>query len=377
MIDIEPRQIDVKVQPCPALGELEVLWRDLEERSEAPFFLSWVWIGSWLEEVQARPSVMMARCAGTIVGLALIGCYASKRYGVTVPTLYLNQSGRRSEDSVFVEFNGFLVDRACAAQVSAACFQAMLEQGDAPPWKEFVLSGVAENVYALALKSGYNIFMRQTRTCPSVELDRVRKDGGDFLSCLSKNTRYQIRRSLRLYQEKGEVHASHASCLEEAQEWLSALEILHQKSWIVKGRSGVFANPFFKEFCNQLLLRGFSDSSVDIVKVSAGAHDFGYLLNFVKGHRVMNYQSGFAYEAHDHYKPGLVAHALAIQEYLDNGKSSYNFLAGDSQYKSSLSNTSEDLYWLAVQKNSIFLRLERGARHMKSFISTWAEGRGA
>jgi len=371
MTDNQYGQIVVKLQSCPVLEELEVMWCDLEGRAAASFFLSWVWIGAWLESLREAPLLLTARHNGTLVGLALIGQRDVRRFGVTLPTLYLTQSGRRDEDSVFTEFNGFLVDQSCAEKVNAACIDYLVEGKEVPEWMEFTLSGVPEALYSLARDTSLDITERAVRTCPYVMLDHIRESEGDFLLSLSKNTRYQIRRSKRLYEDKGQVKISHTSCQQEAHDWLDDLEVLHQKSWSVKGQSGAFANPVFTSFCHRLLSRGFAKSEVDVIKVTAGPSVLGYLLNFIEGDRVMNYQSGFSYEDHDHFKPGLVAHALAIQDYLDHGKVTYSFLAGDSQYKSSFSNASETLYWLVLQRDSGFLRLERGARYMKSLISNW------
>jgi len=369
MINHLPGRIAVKVQRCPALEELEKMWRALEARAGESFFLSWVWIGSWLEGMRELPMVLTAHRGRELIGLGLLGYSSRKRLGVQVPALYLNQTGQRSEDSVFIEYNGFLSDSSCEQEIGRACLDYLVNGKGIAAWSECMLSGVPMALAVMARSVGVAVIERSRRASPYVALDRVKAEGKGYLAGLSRNTRYQVRRSMKLYEKKGPLSLAHASCREEAQVWLDALAALHQESWMAKGQAGAFANDFFKSFCTRLVLRGFATSSVDVVRVCAGPMVIGYLLNFNEGRRVMNYQSGFAYPADEHYKPGLTTHVLAIEDALGAGKSVYSFLAGDSQYKSSLSNASEDLYWLALQRKSGLLFLERSARRIKSWIN--------
>lgn len=66
-------------------------------------------------------------------------------------------------------------------------------------------------------------------------------------------------------------------------------------------------------------------------------------------------------------KPGLLAHALAIQYYAENGRAEYDFLAGDSQYKRSLTSQSRPLNWSVLYRDN---RRVRGLLVLKRF-SDW------
>ena len=71
---------------------------------------------------------------------------------------------------------------------------------------------------------------------PYVDLDSVRRNGSDLAGLLSRNTRYQIRRAIRLYEAMGKLRIERATTREECLAWLEALRYLHQTSWTSRGK---------------------------------------------------------------------------------------------------------------------------------------------
>jgi len=72
------------------------------------------------------------------------------------------------------------------------------------------------------------------------------------------------------------------------------------------------------------------------------------------------YQSGLRYEDDNRLKPGLIAHSLAIQHYLDGKASEYDFLAGERgrvQYKQSLGSCKRQLMWIELNAATSKMRL--------------------
>ncbi|MFX9754882.1 hypothetical protein ABTP20_19125, partial [Acinetobacter baumannii] len=78
------------------------------------FFLSWLWIGTWLRHIPdgTQPHVLVARSSGKIVGLAIIcrrrvwslGPHARARW-------LLNESGDTRFDRLFIECNSILAEQ--------------------------------------------------------------------------------------------------------------------------------------------------------------------------------------------------------------------------------------------------------------------------
>ena len=95
-----------------------------------------------------------------------------------------------------------------------------------------------------------------------------------------------------------------------------------------------------------------------MIRLSAGESDIGYLYNFVKNGWVYALQSGLRYDTHSALHPGYVSHYLAIEYNLKHGAAIYDFLAGDAQYKSSLSHKEHTLAWVVVQRKRWRFMLE-------------------
>ena len=82
--------------------------------------------------------------------------------------------------------------------------------------------------------------------------------------------------------------------------------------------------------------------------------------------RVYAYQSGFRYSQDNRLKPGLVSHLEAIELNRRLGHEAYDFLAGDARYKRSLSNKSNELLWLVLQRRRMDFWLENRLRDLKA-----------
>ena len=125
-------QIDFALRTDLGWNELGVLWRELEARADAPFFLSWDWIGCWLAETAISPPVLVGRQDGVAVLLgALVPSSRPETGPIAIRGARLHTTGDDEQDVITIEYNGFLVDRALgeAAEDSAIAF---LMQGERP-----------------------------------------------------------------------------------------------------------------------------------------------------------------------------------------------------------------------------------------------------
>jgi CelD/BcsL family acetyltransferase involved in cellulose biosynthesis len=362
---VENEGIVAQITALPPLSQLEPMWHALEVRAKPSFFLSWHWIGSWLSESGAKPALFVARRNQIIVGLAVIGMDCPRLGPLRVPRIHLNQAGVSDLDCVYIEYNDLLVDPTNENATRAAYLGALSKwrAGDAGwvHWQE--MRWVASPIAAEHMPVNPKLLMEKTKTSisPYVDLDAARKNGNDLCALLSSNTRSQIRRAIRLYQAMGELRIDRASTRREALAWLERLRCLHQARWSSRGDAGAFARPFLERFLRRIVEQGFDNGVVDILRVSAGRYDLGYLYNFVYRNRVSNYQSGFRFGPDGRHKPGLVAHTLAVQHY-SSGESRlrlYSFLAGSSQYKRSLSTGSEELNWYVYRPKSRLIVLKK------------------
>lgn len=347
-----PGRFEFRFGPAPAYGHLEKIWSDLEHRASPSFFTSWTWVGCEFEARFSEPYLLRVSDGEELVGLALFNRH---RRLFRFPTFYLGASGQAESDSVFVEHNGPLLVRP-TPEMTSDVFRHLLgfiARGRLGALVE--CPGAAEHVYQGAQAAGAT-FNVVERIAPYRDLVALRMQGGELVSTLSANSRYQLRRSQRSYEQSGTLRVERAQSETEAFEFLRSLVVLHQARWRRRGRIGAFS-PNTMPFHMALVARGMPRGEIDLLRISAGERVLGYLFNFIKSNVVHNYQCGFDYDnAAAHEKPGLTSHLMAIQYYLHRGQiERYDFLAGEDRYKRTLSDKFVPLVWFQLAVSSASL----------------------
>lgn len=322
------------MQAPPDPVALEAAWRDLESRADLSFFQSWTWMGCLYAARFPRPVLLRARCDGVDVALGLFN-----RAGLS---LHLGEAGAAAHDSIYIEHNGFVRSRDAGLDLTALLRAARRYRGIP---RRIVLSGVDDAHLAAARVVGGRVALRRTHVAPVLDLGAC---GGDWMAALSANTRQHLRRSARAFAAQGPLRVERAATVEQASAFLDALAVLHQRTWEGRGKSGAFANPFFRHFHQALIARGLPRDEIDLLRIRAGDAVIGYLYNFRHNGRVLAYQSGFDYRVDGARRPGMTCHHMAIDMYAAAGVRAYDFLAGDDRYKRSLANAQTQLHWLAL-----------------------------
>ncbi len=366
-----PGAFEVAVEPLTDIARLGEAWRDLEAHAAASFFLSWHWIGCWLESIDVQPMVLVARLSGRIVGLGLLHLRRQRRHGVfTVPTLYLNKTGDEAQDVITIEYNDILADRAVAPAVRRACLAHLLESGriDGQRWDELAWGGAHESLGEELSQLGYPWRLIAEAPSAAVDLEAVRASGRPFLAHLSANTRHQIRRAIALYEERGPLRLETARTVDQGLRLFAEAGALHQARWTARGQPGAFAFPFYIAFHERLIRRCLPAGTVELVRVSAGEQPIGYLYNLLYRGTAYYYFSGFLYEPDNRLKPGLVTHCLCIKRHLERGMRTYDFMGGDNRYKTSLGQPGPAIIAAAIQQPRLLLALEGRLRRLKHLL---------
>jgi hypothetical protein len=257
--------------------------------------------------------------------------------------LYLGESGTAELDCPYVEQNGVLTEIGREDELTELCLSAVASRYD------LTLSGVGEPVLAAVRRVSRLVCVARWRASPFINLAGLRATGGDFLAQRSANTRQQVRRSDRFYEREGQIEVEQAESVESSHAMLDEMAALHQAAWRARGQTGSFARPFFRRFHRELIATALPRQEVALLKISSGAKTIGILYNFTYRGRVLAYQSGFFYRFHEpRAKPGLTCHHRAIRFGLEQGFDSYDFLAGEDRYKSSLADLSYWLNWITA-----------------------------
>jgi len=307
----------------------------------------------------------------SVVALALLtrsrfvkwNCLPSSR-------IHFHQKGSSLCDQIWTEYNGLLVgDEHRAGAISASMSYLQSSFSD---WDELVIGAITKEEAAL-FESAQGL--RRNNLWQSsiygVNLQKIACSQSDYLATLSRNSRYQIRRSLKLYEAAtGSIQLLPAQNLNDALAYLDEIAPFHLARWGENlGESG-FANPGFVKFHQALIKIAWGKQQIDIIKVVSGAHVLGYFYNFLYRGTVYFYLSGLCSELDSKLKPGLSGHALCIQNYADNGFKYYDFMGGDDRYKASLGTLQGELFQISLQRNRLKFKIENGLRKIKKSVKS-------
>lgn len=340
-------------------------WQALEGHADCPVFLSWQWIGVWLKVYQPAATVIKVTVGDTIIGLGLLVEKRDRRHGVlTSRCLRLHQTGNPEEDQIWIEYNGFLVDREHIDAVDAAVVRYM--QMGLNDWDEWQVGAIdAERAAAFLAAGQLKPLVRWEAPCYAVNLAALRRTATPYLSTLSTNTRGQIVRAQRIYEQRGAVRVIRPTSLDEALRWFSEIGPQHMARWGTGPSQSGFANPHFVRFHEAFIRAHWAQGGVDLVAVAVGDTRIATFYNFIYRNQVYFYLGGLQVEQDNKLKPGLLGHSLCLQAYLRDGRDMYDFMGGDERYKRQLGQWHARLIQVVMQRDRLKFRWEQAAREAK------------
>ncbi len=342
--------------------ELRADWQALLRRdgSTDPT-LSPLWLETWWRVFGSEGGrsfkLLSFRAGGELVGVA---AFVQRRhvYGA-IPFRRIESmaSGEPERDEIASDYLGLIAATGYQREV-ARVFCEELCRGRFGPWDEFVYprarraSAITSELYGELRRRGMDVEEETVSLCRYIPLP----DSWDgYLKRLSPSRRQWLKRTLRQYEKwAGEppvlVRATDERSLVEGQRILIDL---HQRCWQRRGKPGAFSSPAFYAFHEQLMPALLARGALDLLWINAHGRPIAALYNIHWNGRVHFYQSGRDLEVPPRLRPGIVIHALAIQDAIARGMAEYDFLAGDAAYKKSLSIASRDLVTLrATPKGS-------------------------
>ena len=368
--------LDAKLQNITDFSVLEADWRNLEARADRTFFLSWTWIGTWLETFTTSPWVVrVCDSSDRVIGLGVFTKASETRKKIIrAKQLRLHETGDPDQDVITIEYNTLLAERGMEQAVWFAALKA-LNGPDAPQWDEIIVGGATDAEATLFAQLGLTVHRRAEASSAYVDLAALREKGVEdadgYVATLGKSTRSQIRRSMKLYRKRGELALDSAGSLDEARAFLAELSPHHEAKWNAAGQRGATQKEEYMRFHTRMIERAYAPecpNGVEFLRARAGNHSFGWLYNFVDRGNVLFYLSGFAFEEDNKLKPGLVTHALAIEHHLRAGMDAYDFMGGENRYKTSMGQKGPDIVAYALQRNTLPMMLERAARGLRTAL---------
>lgn len=355
------------IDPSNNEGELADIWSELQAVSEHSFFTSLGWIRTWLEALPdtVTPLLVVGYDGQRPVLAFLITRQRKVRWRIfDQQCAFLNSSGDAELDSLTIEYNRPLIRSGSHVPNSLFSGETFLDI------EEFTVPGCTRS-FDIERYFGRDFLVEETVRQPSyyVDLDAIRKSGGGFLATVSANRRRQHRKNMKDLQSLGDISITQAQSSAQACFMLDELATLHQAEWERRGEPGAFASDFFRRFHERLIVNRFAAGEIQMLAVAVGDRTLGYLYNFVYDGEVLFYQCGFNYAAFSRFRPGFICHVLAIEHNMRLANGRYNFLAGDAQYKKSLSTHKDELVWYRVTRRSTAAQIKRLMKKIKRHLS--------
>ena len=338
-----------------AADALAAEWAGLSMPANPSPYRSAAWIAAWAPMAgrAARLKVARGSVDGRTLALAVFGVRSARLGQGRAARLF--ETGQAALDGVYVEYN----DAWLAADAPQGARRALLAMVlDRTRAQSVVLRNVVPPMRQAALAAGRD----------AAWIVRVVSENPCYGTPLgppppfSRNTRQQVARSRRLYEAHGPLTVEVADDPAARAEALPRLIAMHEAVWCARGQAGAFG-PQLRAFHEALAAR--PDAPCEILTVRAGERPVGMLLNLVGADTAHNYQSGFAVEADNRLKPGLVSHAAAMAHYAGRGLAHYDMMAGESRYKASLGAPHRRLSTLELERPSLRQRLRGVARNVR------------
>jgi CelD/BcsL family acetyltransferase involved in cellulose biosynthesis len=348
----------IEISRAYDLPELAACWTELETRAAGNFFLSWRWIGTWLRSTGAQPLLVKAMEGDVVLGLGLLTPLRRKRHFLSVNQLCLHETGIPQFDALMIEYNNFLIARSAPADLALEILRAL--QCAEPGWDEIVLGGVSSELTSTAQAAGLHIETDRLSPHFGVELSAPER----WEDTLSANQRAQLRQSRAFAERIGPLKLQPAAGTRQALEFFDKMAAMHTAYWQRRGKAGAFATQFSQRFHHELISYQAGPAQVELLELTAGSQVLGYLYNFQDAGRTYNYQGGFSYIDDNRHRPGLIAHAMAIEQAARRGMLVYDFLAGDAPYKARLGHPMGTMVWCRLQRDRPLLNIERSVRRL-------------
>jgi len=326
------------------VSDLEALrdeWDALLEPSQ--FFLSPLWVLTWLRWSGARPCVPVARDgSGRLVGL-----------------LPLAWTGRT------LEFCGQVLgadhlDVVASPGRGPESAAALLRALDGLAWKRLDLKHVSEDgPLRLALhdaRGSVRFGERFSTRCYYVEAP----DGWDaYLEAhFTSKPRTRLRRGVENFLAREGAQVQRITKPEECLGAMARLFALHESRAHAAGRRSTFSGKARRVFHETLAKTMAETGRMHCVFLTVGGKDIAVDYGFVWHGKVYGFQSGMIPDAETE-NPGTVLGTIVLQEdTFGAGKREYDFLDGDEAYKARWATGERRLYDVTVHPRTKWGRLK-------------------
>jgi len=365
-------QVSVKQYCISDFKALEEQWLQLEQSAKTSFFLSWKWIGCWLNKIggDQKIYIIKAQKNSVIVGLGIFVEQSIVRHNfIASKQWYLHRTGIETKDQIWIENNGFLMSESSKDETHHAMWHYLLKNK----------KNVDEYIVYVAKKSLFtNLVITNKKYDVINELFefgyKIQLDGlsclKDYLSQISKNTRQQFNRSIKHLAKQGDIEFTVIEKPEKQLEALNKTQHWHINKWHNTSTPSGFENKEFCQFHHQLLQSSHPTASTLMATLTLNEQLIGCIYCLSHEKNVYFYLSCLKPFSDNKIKLGIIMHIFMIEWLISNNNcySGYDFMAGDARYKSSLSSVKDEYLKFTLQSKAIKFKIENTLKKMYKIL---------
>ncbi len=297
-------------------------------------FRTFAWLTTWWRHYRRRGDRLFVLCVrtarGQLVGLAPLYRTSSIVRGALLRFL---GSGRVASDHLT-----FLAHGGQQSAVATALAQWLLGAG-ARQWSRMELVGVDPSditIQSFCQHLAASRVIRHRGCCVSSWNMPLGNNWDAFLKQLSKPRRNRVRRLFRdvVASGRGVIHR-----VENQSQLARGFEILvelHERRRRSLGDAGCFADVRFGHFQYEVMAEMLRQNRLRLIWLEIEGQPAAVAYLLVGNRTAYMYQSGLNPDL-DAHRPGWLLTGVAIQDALEAGLQSFDFLRGDEPYKASWS----------------------------------------
>jgi len=314
----------------------------LRDSPSDTLFLTWEWQSTWWEHLGEGELYLIAvRDGGHLSGIA---------------PLYLTTSddGLKTLSVVGCRDVSDYLDLIATSGQEERIYGALLdwlESDEAPAWDLADLCNIpsASPTHSLlaetAADRGYQVHTEVEDICPIIPLPAT---WDDYLNSLSKKQRHEIRRKIRRAEGGGQINWYVVNEEHDLAAEMDAFIELHQKSHVDKDE---FMDAQMKGFFHAAAQVLHEAGWLQLAFMEVNGEKAATMLNFDYQDSILVYNSGYNPHKYARLSPGIVLLSYCIQWAIELGRSKFDFLRGDEEYKYRFGAQPTEVYRLLIAKN--------------------------
>ncbi|MBX3063136.1 MAG: GNAT family N-acetyltransferase [Anaerolineae bacterium] len=176
---------------------------------------------------------------------------------------------------------------------------------------------------------GFSVLVKQQEVCPIIDLPA---DFESYLNGLDKKQRHECRRKMRRATEDGEnvgwyVVGEQHDLNAEIDAFLQIMAASHPE------KAEFLKNPQHIEFFRTMMPQMFACGWLQLAFLTVNGERAATYLNFDYNNNILVYNSGLIPERFSYLSPGIVLLLFLIEDAIKKGRTEFDFLRGNEEYK--------------------------------------------